>query len=133
MRYELTKDLETGNQLIDGEHRELFRAVNRLLDACASGQGRAQIAETANFLSSYVKTHFGDEEKFQKETKYPGYTAHKLFHDGYVRQIDQICRHLAQEGSTVSVLTNLNRQIGILVSHIRTEDKKVAEWARNHK
>ena len=32
MRYELTKDLETGNAIIDREHRELFEAVNQLLD-----------------------------------------------------------------------------------------------------
>lgn len=34
-RYELTKKLETGNAIIDGEHRELFAAVNKLLDACS--------------------------------------------------------------------------------------------------
>ena len=33
MRYEMTKDLETGNALIDSEHRQLFKAVNDLLDA----------------------------------------------------------------------------------------------------
>ena len=33
MRYELTKELETGNAIIDGEHRELFNAVNSLMDA----------------------------------------------------------------------------------------------------
>ena len=32
MRYELTKELETGNATIDREHRELFNAVNQLLD-----------------------------------------------------------------------------------------------------
>ena len=41
MRYELTKDLETGNAIIDREHQELFQAVNQLLDSCGKGQGRA--------------------------------------------------------------------------------------------
>ena len=40
MRYELTKDLETGNPLIDSEHTELFNAVNNIVDACSKGQGR---------------------------------------------------------------------------------------------
>lgn len=39
MKYELTKDLETGNRIIDNEHRELLNAVNALLDACSAGQG----------------------------------------------------------------------------------------------
>ncbi len=38
MKYELTKDLETGSAIIDEEHRELFRAVNALMDACSSGK-----------------------------------------------------------------------------------------------
>ena len=41
MRYELTKDLLTGNALIDSEHKQLFDAINALLDACA--QERAGI------------------------------------------------------------------------------------------
>ena len=33
MKYELTKDLETGNALIDSEHRQLFALINKLMDA----------------------------------------------------------------------------------------------------
>ena len=43
MRYELTQDLLTGNQLIDSEHRQLFDAINALMDACAQGAGRTKI------------------------------------------------------------------------------------------
>ena len=50
MRYELTKDLETGNATIDREHRELFDAVNKLMDACGSGKGRASLEPTMKFL-----------------------------------------------------------------------------------
>ena len=48
MKYELTKDLETGNRIIDNEHRELLNAVNALLDACSAGKGRAQVSSTVN-------------------------------------------------------------------------------------
>lgn len=41
MKYEVTKELETGNALIDSEHRQLFQMVNNLQDACAQGKGRA--------------------------------------------------------------------------------------------
>ena len=34
MKYELTQELVTGNALIDSEHRQLFAAINDLLDAC---------------------------------------------------------------------------------------------------
>ena len=57
-RYEVTKALETGNATIDQEHRELIRAVNKLLDACNEGKGRASMNETIQFLNQYVNQHF---------------------------------------------------------------------------
>ena len=47
-RYEFTKKLETGNAIIDKEHRELFQTVNKLLEACGEGKGRAFMDETIN-------------------------------------------------------------------------------------
>ena len=32
------KDLETGNELIDGQHKELIDRVNRLVESCTSGK-----------------------------------------------------------------------------------------------
>ena len=87
MRYELTQDLLTGNQLIDSEHRQLFDAINALLDACAQGAGRTKINETVQFLNSYVSKHFRDEEQLQLQSKYPGYNAHHTFHEGYKREL----------------------------------------------
>ncbi len=89
MKYELTSDLMTGNSLIDAEHKQLFDAINDLMDACAQGVGREKIMSTTQFLNSYVNKHFGDEEKLQVQSKYPGYAAHKQFHDGYKRQLSQ--------------------------------------------
>lgn len=133
MKYELTKDLETGNALIDSEHRQLFNAVNQLMDACSTGQGRGKIESTAKFLEGYVKKHFGDEEQLQKTSKYPAYPTHKLFHDGYIRQLDVVCDAIAKDGPSIANLSRLNTQIGILVNHIRTEDKKLAAHVKASK
>ena len=101
MKYELTSDLMTGNSLIDAEHKQLFDAINDLMDACAQGVGREKIMSTTQFLNSYVNKHFGDEEKLQVQSKYPGYAAHKQFHDGYKRQLSQTTQALIAEGPTV--------------------------------
>ena len=126
MKYEVTQDLLTGNALIDSEHRQLFAAVNNLMDACSQGQGRAQIEQMVKFLSDYVVKHFGDEERLQVQSSYPGYTDHKQFHDGYRRQLGEVSLELVQAGPTVKALGDLNRVVAVLVSHIRTEDKRVA-------
>ena len=130
MKYELTQDLITGNALIDSEHRQLFDAINALMDACSLGKGREKIMSTAQFLQGYVNKHFGDEEGLQVKSKYPNYPAHKQFHDGYKRQLDDTVQVLVAEGPTVKALGALNQIVGILVSHIRTEDKRLARHVR---
>ena len=130
MRYEVTPDLVTGNNLIDSEHRQLFAAVNDLMDACSRGEGRAQIEKTVRFLNDYVAKHFRDEEDLQVRSKYPGYAAHKTFHDGYRRQLNDVAQALLTDGATVKSLGNLNMVVGVLVSHIRTEDKRLAKHVK---
>lgn len=126
MRYELTKDLETGNALIDSEHRQLFDAVNKLMDACSQGKGRDQLGPVVNFLTSYVDKHFRDEEQLQTKTSYPGYAGHRQFHLNYQKQLNQVARELKEQGPSIAVLGRLNQAVGVLVNHIRQDDKKVA-------
>lgn len=126
MKYELTEDLLTGNAQIDAQHRQLLETVNRLMDACAKGKGRDQIQSTVSFLSDYVVKHFQDEERLQLQSNYPGYAGHKQFHDGYRKQLAEHAQVLLQEGPTVKALGNLNQAVAILITHIRTEDKRVA-------
>lgn len=127
MKYELTQELLTGNALIDSEHRQLFGAVNNLMDACSQGQGRTQIQQMITFLTNYVAKHFGDEERLQVQSRYPGYAAHKQFHEGYRRQLTEVSQELMQAGPTVKALGDLNRMVAVLASHIRTEDKRLAQ------
>lgn len=126
MKYELTKDLETGNALIDSEHRELFKTINNMMDACTQGKGRDQISGTAKFLLDYVNKHFGDEERLQQQHKYPAYTAHKAFHEKYKLDLAAVINQIKADGPTIAALGKLNQVIGVLVNHVRIEDKKLA-------
>ena len=58
MAYIWSKDLETGNKLIDQQHQQLIQSINDLLDACSQGKGRDKIVETMQFLQSYTAKHF---------------------------------------------------------------------------
>ena len=127
MKYELTKDLETGNAIIDGEHRELFRAVNNLMDACSSGKGRSAIAPTVKFLLDYVDKHFGHEEQLQAKANYPGLASHKMFHQNYKTKLREIASQIPDVPS-VADLSKLNNHIAVLVTHIRVEDKKLGQF-----
>ena len=78
MAFTWSSALETGHSVIDSQHKELISAVNSLLSACRQGQGVAKVEETLDFLVSYTKRHFGDEEALQ--VKLPGVTCSKGRH-----------------------------------------------------
>ena len=131
MKYTLTNDLETGNALIDSEHKQLFDAINKLMDACSQGKGRDNIESTVQFLLNYVSKHFSDEEQLQTKYKYPGYAAHKQFHEGYKRTLAQTTDQIRTSGANIAALGKLNETIGVLIAHIRTEDKRVAAHVKS--
>lgn len=132
MAYLFTKDLETGNALIDSEHKQLFDAMNHLLTACSSGKGRAELESTMKFLQDYTAKHFADEEKLQIQSKYPDYVNHKRYHDEFKRVVAQISAKLAKEGPTIAMVGEVNSTIGgWLVNHIKGEDKKVAAHVKS--
>ena len=130
MRYELTKDLETGNAIIDGEHRELFRAVNTLMDACGKGQGRAVLEPAIKFLLDYVNKHFAHEEQLQAKSHYPGMAAHKRSHEKYKSRLKEIADKIPAAGPGVADVGALNGHIAVLVSHIKTEDKRLGTFLK---
>ncbi len=132
MAYTFTKDLETGNQLIDTEHSQLIDAVNNLLTACSTGQGRTELANTTKFLQDYTAKHFSNEEKLQIQSKYPDYANHKRYHEDFKKVVAGICQKLEKDGPTVALVGEVNGTIaGWLINHIKREDVKVANHLKN--
>jgi hemerythrin len=130
MVYQLTNDLLTGNTIIDSEHKELFRVVNLLMDECSKGKGRSQLEPTIKFLVDYVNKHFAHEEQLQKNSNYPNMAAHHMFHENYKRKLMEIVNAIPSSGPGVKDLANMNMHIGLLVSHIKTEDKKLGSFLK---
>lgn len=127
MAYKWTPDLETGNSLIDGQHKELIEAINKLLDACGNGKGRAEIEATLVFLNNYVVKHFNDEEVLQQRYKYPDAVNHKRYHEAFKATVREIISEFRKDGATVALVAKVNTAIaGWLLNHIKREDVKVA-------
>ncbi len=127
-RYEFTPNLETGSAIIDKEHRELIDAVNKLLDACSAGKGRENVNQTITFLNNYVDRHFAHEEQLQQKSGYLNYTAHKAFHENFKKTLKEITAEVSSSDASIGSLMKLNNHIGVLISHIRTEDKKLGAF-----
>ena len=121
------KNIETGNEMIDQQHKQLITAINNLLQACSSGKGREEITKTMQFLYNYTAKHFSDEEKLQLKYRYPDYTNHKRYHEEFKKVVKDLSIQLQKEGPTIALVGKVNTSIGDwLLNHIKREDVKVA-------
>jgi len=131
MAYVWNSSLETGNVNIDIQHKRLVEALNKLLEACSKGQGRSKLKKFTEFLYEYTTTHFEDEEKLQKEIGYPDYISHKKYHEDFKKAVLEIMEELERDGPNIVLTGKINSKIGDwLVSHIKREDFKIAEYIR---
>lgn len=130
MKYELTPDLITGNSLIDSEHKQLFEAVNQLLDAFSDKgrEGRAQVEQASTFLRNYVNKHFGHEEDLQKRYEWRELETHQRFHEDYKKTLNEILNRIPPEGPGIQNMSELNVHIVRLITHIRTMDKRLGAY-----
>ena len=131
MAFAWTKELETGNALIDSEHKQLIAAINKLLDACSSGKGRQELNSAVDFLVAYTRTHFSHEEGLQIKHKYPVYPEHKKFHISYLAMMDDIAAKIKVQGPTIGMVGDVNSKILLLLNHIKREDVKLAAFIKS--
>lgn len=131
MAFNVTPDILTGNSQIDKEHVELFAKINDFMEACAQGKGKDEISSTIDFMRQYTKTHFTNEENWQKRNNYPRYSHHKAFHDQFMSNLEGISNELKNTGISVALIGKINIQLGsALIAHIKTEDVALAKFLK---
>jgi len=127
MAYTWSSALETGHPLIDSQHKELIRMVNELFEECTHGHAADQISKTVDFLFSYTKKHFSEEEALQQQSGYPDYQNHRQLHEDLFKKVAGLSAELKVSGPTPTLINKIIREVGDwLVSHIQHQDTKVA-------
>ncbi|MCL2006010.1 MAG: hemerythrin family protein [Planctomycetaceae bacterium] len=122
-----TSALETGHPVIDSQHKELVSVVDKLLTACQQGQAADKITPTVDYLVSYTKRHFSEEEALQQQSNYPDYNNHRGLHADFVKVIMELSAELKQTGPTPTLINKIVRNVADwLISHIQQQDGKLA-------
>ena len=122
----------SGFPIIDNEHKQLFDAINKLLDVFSSKKevSKRDIAPVASFLENYVEKHFAHEEELQKKYDWREMEMHCKFHEDYKATLKEILDSIPEEGPDISVLSALNTHIVRLITHIRTMDKRLGSFLK---
>lgn len=122
---------------IDGQHKELFRRINSLVQAIKEHRCKDEIDNTLKFLDDYARIHFSDEEKHMRETGYPGYEEQRREHRKYLLSLQELKEQAALprvHGSSYDLSATTNQVIvDWIVDHIITVDTKFGEFLRNRK
>lgn len=126
-----TPDLAVGVEVIDAQHKELFSAVNALVEAIKDGRERDEVAKLMDFLEEYVANHFGIEEIYMRRYTYFGYPAHKAEHTAFINDFYDMREKMAREGVTPGLTENLRRRVvDWLVHHIGHVDKGLGAYIK---
>ena len=84
VRLEWKVEWESGNSVIDEQHRDLIKHGNSLIYLSLSNAGYEQTLEQLNTVLNHVVNHFDSEEEILASIGYPGYERHAQIHNGLV-------------------------------------------------
>ncbi|MCL2839671.1 MAG: bacteriohemerythrin [Defluviitaleaceae bacterium] len=126
---------ETGNALVDNDHKEIFGLVAKVLNDAFESR-KEKIDQSIQFLVSYTLQHFVNEEKLMEESGYFERKAHKEEHSGFVKRVGALQESILEKGNSIDVSIEINKTIvDWLVDHVLGSDKKFADhykaWKRN--
>jgi hemerythrin len=131
MEYQWNSSFETGHEVIDTQHKQLFAAVNSLINTCRSGKGTEELEKSLNFLNDYTIKHFFDEEQVQKHYNYPDYLNHKKLHENFKAMVRDLKVKMIMKGPSEELVKEVQTKIGDwLVTHIKGQDLKLAAYIK---
>ena len=125
------EELSLGVDQIDNQHKELLARFDMLLTACKQGKGGEEVLYLLNFLDEYVVVHFGDEEKLQKQSRFPDYESHRLEHQSFIDKLADLKKRIADGGVQIDLVLDTNKLLlDWLIRHISIRDKAVGKHLR---
>lgn len=128
-----TPNLSVGVPMIDDQHKMWFEKAEKLFDAGKNHQAKEYIGELLEFLDSYTKKHFADEEQYMLKIHYPEYEEQRKAHAAFITHLTKLRSDYAASGGSLLVILNANQMVvDWLTKHISTMDKKIGQFVSSH-
>ena len=129
--YKWDPSLETGNEKIDSQHRQLIVSINSMMEAHQQGKGKEELEKALDFLTGYTILHFSDEEKLMMDSKYPEFANHKRYHEDFKGTVAKLTQRLESEAITDDLVNTVISTMGEwLFSHIKGDDFRMAAYVK---
>ena len=115
-----------GVEMIDEQHKNLFRLVNDLNSNITGGSSKQALSSALDALIDYTKYHFKEEEDYMFNVEYPRLEQHKIAHDNLTQQVLDFEQALSEGKGDVSKF--LEFLYDWLTKHIMDQDKKIGKY-----
>ncbi|MDR1179937.1 MAG: bacteriohemerythrin [Spirochaetales bacterium] len=117
----------TNNTKVDGQHRQLFAALNDLLDAVRMKKSENEVKKALKFLLDYTAGHFSDEEEIMLQYNFPDFAQHKKVHEAFKRTVQDLDINAEKFRNADKVAAVIENMVGDwLTRHIKGMD---LQWA----
>jgi hemerythrin len=114
-----TKDLNTGIDVIDGQHKQIVSYINQLHDAKRT-KNPALISKVIEDTVDYTISHFGFEETLIEDAGYEFVRPHKRVHKLFIKRVSEYKQRFDSGDDVTEELHGLLSRW--LFSHILNDD-----------
>lgn len=122
-------NFSVGIDLFDQQHKELFAIINRLVEGIKDKKASDTLAGIFERLVNYTATHFADEERAMRVSKYPGYEEHRQEHEDLRNKVMEFYTDF-KAGRNFLTLDLLGFLVGWLKVHIAQSDRRYGPYLK---
>lgn len=116
------------HELLDSQHKELFRLANVVYDMNPSITTKQEIIALFKAFYKYMDTHFKDEEAYMASISYPLLDEHKKLHHEIIENLNKIVK---SKKSIPELQANMKYAAQKwLAEHILEHDMKIISWSK---
>ena len=124
--------MSVGVSALDDDHQRLVGIVNELHEGIVASHKKEILASVLNHLEEYIRFHFAREEEFFSKAHYPGATAHRAEHEGFVIRVANLNERLKTSSVAMLDLELMSFLRNWLITHIQGSDKKYGPCLNAH-
>lgn len=122
---------ETGIDIIDEQHRELFRRIDMLTLSLYEGEGKIELKNLLEYLETYVTEHFKTEKVLLSQRGYPDLEKHLEQHREFISSFAEIRREYAERGPDSYLAIRVEKQVkGWWQTHVLETDMRYVPYVR---
>lgn len=128
-RFEWRDEFNIGIDIIDKEHQQLFKIINKLFAFREEEKDNQWLCqEGIKFFKGHALKHFGSEELYMESIHYSGLKEHQQIHKGFRENtLPALEKELEMTGYATDAVDHfLGVCTGWLIGHTLTEDLAIA-------